>query len=118
MAQTIQGIGRVSRTGYEEKDLAQYGVYSLKLNGALHYHLNNGMELIYQGNYNQGVAQYTGSSRFVINGFKLFQHRLELRGHNFYIRAYSNKENSENSYNTRSLWQPTEVYAGYSGYLV
>ncbi|WP_421798964.1 TonB-dependent receptor [Haliscomenobacter sp.] len=105
VAQTIQGIGRVSRTGYEEKDLAQYGVYSLKLNGALHYRLKNGMELIYQGNYNQGVAQYTGSSRFVINGFKLFQHRLELKGQNFYIRAYSNKENSEDSYNTRSLGQ-------------
>lgn len=105
VAQTIQGIGRVSRTGYEEKDLAQYGVYSLKLNGALHYRLKNGMELIYQGNYNQGVAQYTGSSRFVIDGFKLFQHRLELKGQNFYIRAYSNKENSEDSYNTRSLGQ-------------
>lgn len=105
VAQTIQGIGRVSRTGYGEKDLAQYGVYSLKLNGALHYRLKNGMELIYQGNYNQGVAQYTGSSRFVINGFKLFQHRLELKGQNFYIRAYSNKENSEDSYNTRSLGQ-------------
>jgi len=105
VAQTIQGIGRVSRTGYEEKDLAQYGVYSLKLNGALHYRLNNGMELIYQGNYNQGIAQYTGSSRFVINGFQLVQHRAELKGRNFYIRAYANKEYSQDSYNTRSLGQ-------------
>lgn len=105
VAQTIQGLGRVSRTGYEEKDLAQYGVYSLKLNGALHYRLNNGMELIYQGNYNQGIAQYTGSSRFVINGFQLVQHRAELKGRNFYIRAYANKEYSQDSYNTRSLGQ-------------
>jgi hypothetical protein len=37
VAQTLPNIGRVSRTGYEEKDLATYGVYSLKLNGALHY---------------------------------------------------------------------------------
>ena len=105
VAQSFAGIGRVSRTGYEEKDLASYGVYSLKLNGALHYRITDKIEAIYQGNFNQGTAQYTGSNRFVINDFKLIQHRLELKGSNFYIRAYSNKELSTNSYNTRALGQ-------------
>ena len=105
VAQSLAGIGRVSRTGYEEKDLASYGVYSLKLNGALHYRITDKIEAIYQGNFNQGTAQYTGSNRFVINDFKLIQHRLELKGSNFYIRAYSNKELSTNSYNTRALGQ-------------
>lgn len=105
VAQSLVGIGRVSRTGYEEKDLATYGVYSLKLNGALHYRITDKIEAIYQGNFNQGTAQYTGSNRFVINDFKLIQHRLELKGSNFYIRAYSNKELSTNSYNTRALGQ-------------
>jgi iron complex outermembrane receptor protein len=92
VAQTIEGIGRVSRTGYEEINLATYGVYSLKLNGALHYRINDKIEAIYQGNFNQGTAQYTGSNRFVINDFKLIQHRLELRGSNFYVRAYTTHE--------------------------
>jgi len=105
VAQTIEGIGRVSRTGYEEKNLATYGVYSLKLNGAFHYRISDKLEAIYQGNFNQGTAQYTGSNRFVINDFKLIQHRLELRGSNFYIRAYTNHEYSTNSYNTRALGQ-------------
>jgi len=105
VAQSLVGIGRVSRTGYEEKDLASYGVYSLKLNGALHYRITDKIEAIYQGNFNQGTAQYTGSNRFVINDFKLIQHRLELKGSNFYIRAYSNQELSTNSYNTRALGQ-------------
>jgi iron complex outermembrane receptor protein len=105
VAQTIEGIGRVSRTGYEEKDLATYGVYSLKLNGALHYKITDKLEAIYQGNYNQGTAQYTGSNRFVINDFKLVQHRLELRGSNFYVRGYTTNEYSTNSYNTRALGQ-------------
>jgi len=105
VAQSLAGIGRVSRTGYEEKDLASYGVYSLKLNGALHYRITDRIEAIYQGTFNQGTAQYTGSNRFVINDFKLIQHRLELKGSNFYIRAYSNKELSTNSYNTRALGQ-------------
>lgn len=105
VAQTIEGIGRVSRTGYEEKDLATYDVYSLKLNAALHYKITDKLEAIYQGNFNKGVAQYTGSSRFVINGFNLFQHRLELKGAKFYVKAYSTREDSEDSYNTRSLGQ-------------
>lgn len=105
VAQTIPSIGRVSRTGYEEKDLATYGVYSLKLNAALHYRITDKLEAIYQGNFNQGTAQYTGSNRFVINDFKFIQHRLELRGSNFYVRAYSNQELSTNSYNTRALGQ-------------
>lgn len=105
VARTIDKIGRVSRTGYEEKDVAQYGVYSLKLNGAIHYRLTDNLEVIYAGGISQGTAQYTGSSRFIINDFRLTQHRLELKGSNFFVRAYSNAENSQNSYNSRSLAQ-------------
>ncbi|WP_439558864.1 TonB-dependent receptor [Dyadobacter sp.] len=105
VAQTLPNIGRVSRTGYEEKDLATYRVYSLKLNAALHYRITDKLEAIYQGNFNQGTAQYTGSNRFVINDFKFIQHKLELRGSNFYVRAYTNQELSTNSYNTRALGQ-------------
>lgn len=105
VAQTIQGIGRVSRTGYEEKDLANYGVYSTKLNAALHYKISESLEAIYQVNYSQGTANYTGSSRFALNDFKLIQNRLELRGSNFFIRGYSTAEQSNHSYNTRSLGQ-------------
>jgi len=105
VAQTINGIGRVSRTGYEEKDLTQYGVYSTKLSGALHYKIKENVEAIYQINYNQGTANYTGSSRFALNDFKLIQNRVELRGSNFFIRAYSTAEQSQNSYSTRSLGQ-------------
>jgi outer membrane receptor protein involved in Fe transport len=105
VAQTIAGIGRVSRTGYEEKDLAQYGVYSLKLNGSLYYRITDNLEANYQANYSEGIAQYTGSSRFVINNFHMMQHRLELKGSNFYLRAYSNQEDSKDSYNSRSLGQ-------------
>jgi outer membrane receptor protein involved in Fe transport len=105
VATTLPGIGRVSRTGYEESDLAQYGVYNTKLNGALHYKLNNDVELIYQANYSAAKAQYTGSSRFIINNFSLVQNRLEIKGKTFYIKAYSNKEYSNDSYNSRSLGQ-------------
>lgn len=105
VAQSLPGIGRVSRTGYTETDLTNYNVYSLKLSGAAHYRISPNTELIYALNFGQGTVNYTGSSRFMLNDFQLTQHRLELRGKNFFVRAYSTAENSQNSYNTRSLGQ-------------
>lgn len=105
VSKTLPGIGLVSRTGYEEKDLMNYNVYSLKLNGALHYRISNNLEAIYQYNFGQGTASYTGSSRFDLNNFVLQTHRIELKGSNFFIRSYVVAENSHDSYNTRSLAQ-------------
>lgn len=105
VSRNLQGIGVVSRTGYEEKNLMNYDVYSLKLNGALHYRITNGLEAIYQYNYGVGTASYTGSSRFDLNNFVLQTHRAELKGSNFFLRSYVVTENSHDSYNTRSLAQ-------------
>ncbi|GAB3272988.1 TonB-dependent receptor [Larkinella harenae] len=102
---TITGIGKVARTGYEERYLTDYNVYSLKLNGALHYRITPNLEAIYSYNYSKGTANYTGSNRFSVNGFSLLQHRVELRGSNFFVRWYTNQEDSHDSYNTRSLGQ-------------
>ncbi len=105
VSRTLPGIGLVSRTGYEEKNLMNYNVYSLKLNGALHYRITNNLEAIYQYNFGQGTASYTGSSRFDLNNFVLQTHRLEFKGSNYFLRSYAVIENSHDSYNTRSLAQ-------------
>ncbi|MBB3838478.1 outer membrane receptor protein involved in Fe transport [Runella defluvii] len=105
VASTLPGIGRVSRTGYLEKDVTTYDVYSLKANAALHYRISDKIEAIYQINVNQGTANYTSSSRNMLRDFRFTQQRLELKGANFFIRAYSVAENSQNAYNTRSLGQ-------------
>jgi iron complex outermembrane recepter protein len=104
-ARTLPGIGRVSRTGYQEKDLMNYNVYSLKLNGAVHYRVRENIELIYQYNYNQGTAAYTGSNRFMLNDFNFQQHRVEMRGSNYFLRAYASLEDSKHSYNGKGLGQ-------------
>ncbi|MFD2570837.1 TonB-dependent receptor [Spirosoma soli] len=105
VVRTLPGIGQVSRTGYLERYLTDYNVYSLKLNSALHYRITPKLEAIYAVNYAKGTANYTGSNRFSVNGFSLMQHRLELRGSHFFVRWYSNAEDSHDSYNTRSLGQ-------------
>jgi iron complex outermembrane recepter protein len=104
-ATEIPGVGRVSRTGYEERYLLDYDVYSVKLNGALHYRVRDNMELIYQYNYNQGRAAYTGSNRFQLNNFNFQQHRVEMKGSNYFIRAYASIEDSKDSYNGKGLGQ-------------
>jgi outer membrane receptor protein involved in Fe transport len=104
-ARTLEGIGRVSRTGYEERYLLDYNVYSLKLSGAVHYRISDNMELSYQYNFNQGRAAYTGSNRFQLNNFIFEQHKVELKGSNYFIRAYTNIENSKDSYNGKGLGQ-------------
>lgn len=101
----ITGAGNVSRTGYEEKDLMDYNVYSLKLNGAFHYRIAENMEAIYQYNFGQGTAAYTGSNRFSINNFTLQQHRVEVRGSNYFVRGYATLEDSHDSYNAKGLGQ-------------
>jgi iron complex outermembrane recepter protein len=104
-ARVIDGVGRVSRTGYEERHLLDYNVYSLKLNSALHYRLAENTELIYQYNYNRGRAAYTGSNRFQLNNFVFQQHKVEMKGTQYFIRAYVNIEDSKNSYNGKALGQ-------------
>jgi outer membrane receptor protein involved in Fe transport len=104
-ARVLEGIGRVSRTGYEERYLLDYDVYSLKLNGALHYRLGKDMEIIYQYNFNQGRAAYTGSNRFQLNNFIFEQHRAEIKGKDYFLRAYVNIEDSRDSYNGKALGQ-------------
>lgn len=105
VARTLPGIGRVARTGYEEKDLMNYDSKGLGFNTSLHYRINENMELVYGYQAGKGRAAYTGSNRFMLNNFVLQQHKLELKGTNFFLRGYLVTENSNDSYNTRALGQ-------------
>src|SRR5690606_7584929 len=105
VARTLPGIGLVSRTGYEEKDLMDYNTYSFKSSAALHYKINDNLRLIYQFTRANALACFTSSARMNVNGFTLSNHRLELRSNNSFIRVYSSSENCDNGYNTRTLGQ-------------
>jgi len=104
-ARTLPGVGRVSRTGYKEQDVMDYDSYSLKANIGLFYKFQPNLTGIYQYNFAQGTAAYTGSNRFSINNFTLQQHRAELQGERFFLRAYATIEDSHDSYNAKGLGQ-------------
>lgn len=105
IARTISGIGLVSRTGYEEKYLSDMNVYSLKLNAAVHFKLAPHTELIVQQNMGRGNSNYSGSSRYSTRNFTLNTSKIELQGHDYFIRNYFVWENFNGYYNTRTLGQ-------------
>ncbi len=90
----------VSRTGFFEKDLADYGTKSFKFNGAAHYRLNDKLELVGQLNYGAGTTIYTGTGRYSLRNFRLTQGKIELRGDALTVRAYTTQERSGQSYFT------------------
>jgi iron complex outermembrane receptor protein len=88
----------VSRTGFQEKDLIDYNTKSLKANAALHYRINDKIEAVAQINYGYGTTAYTATGRYSLRNFNLTQAKLELRGDNFTVRAYTTQERSGDSY--------------------
>lgn len=88
----------VSRTGYREVDMVDYNTKSLKANAAIHYRLTEKAELVGQFNYGYGTTVYTGTGRYSLRGFSLTQAKVELRGSNYTLRAYTTQERSGDSY--------------------
>jgi len=96
------GTANVSRTGYNEGDLFDYDAQSVKADWSLHYRpFATDLELIYNGRVGRGTTIYQGANRYAVDGFKMQQHKLELKNDNFFIRAYIVAENSGNAYDTR-----------------
>ena len=95
----------ISREGYKENDLASYANRNMKFNAALHYRFNDNVELILQGSYGSGTTVYTGADRYSIKNFGMGQYKAELKGSNFFLRAYTTQENSGDAYATGTLGQ-------------
>ncbi|HEY6900757.1 MAG TPA: TonB-dependent receptor, partial [Puia sp.] len=93
----------VSRTGYNEGDLVDYGTKSFKSTVALHYKLTDNTEAIIQGNWGTGTTVYTGSDRYSLRNFNIGQYKIEVRGKRFYMRAYTTQERSGEAYNATAL---------------
>ncbi|MBO6571064.1 MAG: TonB-dependent receptor [Balneola sp.] len=88
----------VNRTGYNENVLIDYGAENVKVNTSLHYRLTDLIEASYSFNYGYGTSVYTGAQRYSLNNFSIAQHKLQLDGDNFMVRAYGTFENSGDSY--------------------
>ena len=92
----------VSRTGYAEQSLTNYKAESIKFDAAIHYRpFATDFEIIYAGKIGVGSTIYQGSNRYVLGGFFLQQHKIEIKNNNFFVRGYITSEDAGNSYDTR-----------------
>jgi iron complex outermembrane receptor protein len=93
----------VSITPYRERELISYDAKNIKLNGGLYYRVNDKVELsaLYNGGF--GTSIYTGAQRYSLKNFGIHQARLQARGDNFFMRAYTTIEDSGESYITEFL---------------
>ncbi|WP_316824856.1 TonB-dependent receptor [Pedobacter miscanthi] len=88
----------ISRTGYNEENLVDYDTKSLKASGALYYNISNTVQIVGQANWGTGTSVYTGSDRYSLRNFNIGQYKLELKGEDFFLKAYTTQERSGDSY--------------------
>ncbi|CAH0163469.1 MULTISPECIES: TonB-dependent receptor [unclassified Pedobacter] len=88
----------ISRTGYNEENLVDYSTKSLKASGALYYNISNTVQIVGQANWGTGTSVYTGSDRYSLRNFNIGQYKLELKGEDFFLKAYTTQERSGDSY--------------------
>lgn len=90
---------QVTRQGYQEGDLVNYNAENVKFSGALHFKLNPETELIAESFYGRASTMITGDDRIALRDFEIFQHKLEVRNENFFVRAYTTSQDAGDTYN-------------------
>lgn len=88
----------IAAPSYEEKYIVDYNARNAKVNAGLYYRINDQMEISGLVNYGYGTSVYTGAQRYSLQNFSILQGRLQLRGDNFFVRTYTTRERSGDSY--------------------
>lgn len=99
----LDARGDFTPTGYTEKTFVDNTTESLKLGAALHYRINDNLEALAQFNQGFGSTVYTANDRFVLDDFTIWTAKAELRGSNFFLRAYKTQESAGDSYAANTL---------------
>jgi iron complex outermembrane recepter protein len=95
--------GNFTPTGFRERDFVDNTTESLKFGAALHYRISDKYEVFGQYNIGYGSSVYTANDRFILDDFSIWTGKIELRGSNFFLRAYTTQENAGKSYAANTL---------------
>ncbi|GAA3965128.1 TonB-dependent receptor [Mucilaginibacter dorajii] len=93
----------VARTGYNEVDLVDPKVTNLKLDGTLAYKLTPNTILSYTYRYGRLDGVFQRGNKISLQGATVQNHKVELKGKEFLVRAYESIENTGNSFNVKPL---------------
>lgn len=93
----------IRRTGYWEKNLINPVVSNLKVDVALHYRLGKNAELSYAYRVGEMDGIFQRGNKIQLNNVRVQNHKLELKGGNYFVRTYVSIENTGDSYNLKPL---------------
>ena len=93
----------VARTGYLEKDIADFSLKNIKGDIAFFVRPKKNWEISYT--YRFGILDnlYQRTNRFRLNNYRIDQHSISLKSPSIQVKAYLTHENTGDSYNIRSM---------------
>ncbi|MDP4263732.1 MAG: TonB-dependent receptor [Bacteroidota bacterium] len=103
---------RVARTGYWETDLVSPQVSNLKFDAALHYRLDEKLELSYTYRVGTMDGVFQRGNKIRLDNVVVQNHALQLKGNNFTVLSYVSIENTGDSYNVKPLADNLDLYSG------
>jgi iron complex outermembrane receptor protein len=103
---------RVARTGYWERDLVSPKVDNLKFDAGLFYKLRAGNVLSYSYRAGRMDGVFQRGNKIQLDNVWVQNHKLELKGKSYLVRAYLSTENTGNSYNVKPLADNLDLYSG------
>ncbi|MFZ9660344.1 MAG: TonB-dependent receptor [Chitinophagaceae bacterium] len=93
----------ISRTGYTEKDVADYGLQNFKSDISVHFRPKSNKEWIYTYRLADQNNIYQRTNRFRFANYLTQQQVLTFKTSSFQLKMYLTSENTGNSYNIRSM---------------
>jgi iron complex outermembrane receptor protein len=105
----------VARTGYWEKDLVSPNVDNLKFDAALHYRLSDKAEISYSYRVGKMDGVFQRGNKIQLDNVVVQNHKVDLKGSNFLVRAYISLENSGDSFNVKPLADNMDLSTGGNG---
>lgn len=102
----------VRRTGYNERDIVSPIVDNLKVDGSLHYKLANNAELSYGYRFGKMDGVFQRGNKIQLDNVIVQNHKLELKGADYFVRTYMSVENSGDSYNVKPMADNLDIVSG------
>ncbi|QKZ12148.1 TonB-dependent receptor domain-containing protein [Spirosoma sp. KUDC1026] len=113
----------VTRSGYSEIDLIGNNgkVFNNRANASLHYKLGRSVEASLGWYYGNGNLISTGNYRNYFPSYERHQFKAELKGNNFFLRAYTTQQQGEGwnigqtAVAINNAWSPLNQWASQFG---
>ncbi len=93
----------VARTGYYEKEIADFGISNFKADASIYFRPTAKSELVYTFRYGLVNNLYQRTNRFRLEDYRISQNSIQYKDNTFQVRSYFTTENTGNSYNIRSM---------------